>query len=326
VPVPPDVPQVVVEISPSESAPELKLALLDACTRAAQGATCVEAVADQEEIPGVIAIVSWRDAGNVRLEVALRREKEWVLRDITFDEHDVPEERWRAVGLVIGTLGTVIARGETPPPETPPAPVPPPKNAPTPVPAVPNRQTLSPSPTPRPRTHEPRGPRRGWMGAAGVLGSALVEGTQRIGADIDGAALLARFGLYGFANAAYSEGWTRPHGVRLTWVEGSLGIGGARELGARFVVVARVEGVCERFAASVSGIENASPTSDTRWLGGARLAADWMWWGLEPVGLFIGSGVGWMAGSTEVRAEGATVGIVPAFGYFLHVGAAYGFR
>jgi hypothetical protein len=319
-----DLPQVVVEIAPPESAPELKQALLDACTRAAQGATCVEAVTDQEEVPGVIAIVSWRDGGHVRLEVALRREKEWVAREITFDEQDVPAERWRAVGLVIGTLGSVIARGETPPSETEAAPPPAAPSEPKPAPKVPDRQ-ISPHPPPRPAPLARDEPRRGWIDASFIFGSGLDPAGQRLGADLGGSARLVRAPVYAFAKASYSEG-SGLHGVHATWTEASLGLAFVRKLGSGFEVAVRLDGFAERFHASVPSAGAATPTSRGRWLGGARLGGDWMWWGLHPVGVFLGSTLGWRAGTTEVRVAGAGAGTERAFEYFLRAGVAYEFR
>jgi hypothetical protein len=331
-PVPPDLPQVVVEIAPPESAPELKSALLDACTKAAQGAMCVEAGTAQEDAPGVVAIVSWQGASHVRLQVALRREQEWVAREITFDEHDVPEERWRAVGLMIGTLGSVIARGETPLPETPAEPAPAAPSEPKPVSTVPERQIPSPSPPspPSPRhgaiTIELPGPHRAFIGMAAVSGSAFEQGAPRLGGEIGGSALISRAGLYSSAAFSYQEGLARAHGVRTTWIEASLGLGFARELGSAFVGVMRADGFCERFAPLVAIPDTPGPTTDDRWLGGARLGADLMWWGLEPIALLIGGAARWTAGTTDVRFDGTSIGTTPAFGYFVRAGIAHGFR
>ena len=325
-PVPPDLPQVVVEIAPPESAPELKSALLDACTKAAQGATCVEAGTAQENAPGVVAIVSWQGAGNVRLQVALRREQEWVTREITFDEHDVPVERWRAVGLVIGTLGSVIARGETPPPETPAEPAPAAPSEPKPVSTVPERQLPSPSPPHGASTIEVPGPHRAFIGMAAVSGSAFEQSAPRVGGEIGGSALISRAGLYSSAAFSYSEGLARAHGVRTTWIEASLGLGLGRELGSAFVGMTRADGFCERFTPLVAAPDTQGPTTGDRWLGGARLGADLMWWGLEPIAFLIGGAARWTAGTTEVRFDGTSIGTTPAFGYFVRAGVAHGFR
>jgi hypothetical protein len=325
--VPPDLPQVVVEIAPPESAPDLKAALLDACTKASQGATCVEAGTTQENVPGVVAIVSWQGPGNVRLQVALRREQEWVAREIHFDEHDVPMERWRAVGLVIGTLGSVIARGEAPPSETPPEPAPAPPPL-APVVPVPNRHPLSPAaPPPKPRAVELPGPRRAFISVSAVSGSAFEQGAPRLGGELGGSALLSsRAGLYSSAAISYEEGLARTEGVRTTWLSAALGLALGRDLGSHFVGLARADGFCERFTPLIEPAGTAGPTTGDRWLGGVRFGADLMWWGLEPVALLIGGAARWTAGTTEVRYEGSGLGTTPSFGYFLRAGIAQGFR
>src|ERR1043165_6085303 len=146
---------VAVEIAPPDAAAPLKQALLDACARASEE-RCVEPQPEQSE-PNIVAIVSWQDAQHARLEVALRRKQRWVAPTMAFSDQDPAEERWRAVGLVIGTLASLIAQNKEPPPEeTLPHAAPPtelPKPAPNPR-APPSTTRASP-PTRRPPCRRP---------------------------------------------------------------------------------------------------------------------------------------------------------------------------
>jgi hypothetical protein len=327
---------VAVEIAPPDAAAPLKQALLDACTRAAEE-QCVEAQGEQE--PNVVAIVSWADPLHSRLEVALRREQRWVARTMGFGAHDAPEERWRAVGLVIGTLASLMAHNKEPPDEPPPPkPAPPPETAappPAPLPSPPPPAASQPesappvpdhveepSPTAAPRETAP--PRHGWIGAAVVAGSALDRGSPRLGAELDGHVLLGG-DFYVLLGGAYSTGLSRVEGVQTTFAEAFLGLLYARELGAAFTGALHVEALGERFSPSIEG-GTGGPPSGERWLGGARLGADVYYWGAAPVGFFVGGAAKWTAGATDVSTQGNLVGSAPTLGYVFRAGAAYGFR
>src|SRR5215471_6679784 len=104
---------VAVEIAPPDAGTALKQSLLDACSRAAEQ-RCTEPQGETE--PNIVAIISWRDPLHATVEVALRREQRWIVRTMAFVDQDAPEERWRAVGLVIGTLASHISHNIEPPP------------------------------------------------------------------------------------------------------------------------------------------------------------------------------------------------------------------
>jgi hypothetical protein len=320
---------VAVEIAPPDAAAPLKQSLLDACSRAAEE-QCVEAQGEQE--PNVVAIVSWADPFHTRLEVALRREQRWVARTMGFGPRDAPEERWRAVGLVIGTLASLMAHSKEPgavdsapgpataAPQGPPSPAtpvplsPPPAEA-APEPAAPNPASVpdhvaEPRPSESSTTVTPF--RRGWLEASAVIGSALDRGSPRLGAELDGHLHLGN-GIYASLGAAYSTAASRVDGVQTTFAEAFLGLLYARELGASFSGALHAEALGERFSPSIDG-GNGGPTSGERWLGGARFGADVCYWAK------------WTAGVTDVDSAGKFVGSAPAFGYVFRAGATYGFR
>ncbi|HVW24845.1 MAG TPA: hypothetical protein VHC69_05715 [Polyangiaceae bacterium] len=330
---------VAVEIAPPDAAPPLKQSLLDACSRAAEE-RCAEPQGEQE--PNVVAIVSWKDALHARVEVALRREQRWVVRTMGFGAQDAAEERWKAVGLVIGTLASLMAHNkEPPPPEVttpPPAPkdeppepapeaAPPPAEPPKPVslppppaPPEPDHVVLEPLPAPKSVVAA----RRGFVGAAFVVGSALDRGSPRLGAELDGHLLLGS-DVYALVGAAYSASAARVDGVETSFVEAFLGLSYARDLGASFTGVLHAEALGERFSPSIED-GGGGPTSGERWLGGARFGGDLYYWGANPAGFFVGAAAKWTAGATDVVADGAYVGSAPALGYVVRAGAAFGFR
>jgi hypothetical protein len=325
---------VAVEIAPPDAAAPLKQSLLDACGRAAEE-RCAEPQGELE--PNIVAIVSWADPLHARVEVALRREQRWVVRTMGFGAQDAPEERWRAVGLVIGTLASLMAHNKEPPPQeeisTPPAPKEePPAPAPTvvaPPPPTPPVQLSPPEPDhvvvqPRHEATAEERMRRGFVSASVVVGSALDRGSPRLGGELDGHLLLGS-GIYALAGAAYSASLARVGGVETTFAEAFLGLSYAHELGASFTSVIHAEALGERFSPSIQD-GNGGPSSGERWLGGARLGADVYFWRTEPVGFFLGVSAKWTAGVTDVRAQGDYVGSAPAFGYVIRAGAALGFR
>jgi hypothetical protein len=303
---------VSVEIAPPESREALRAALLDACTRTVKDTECVEN-APEGTPPAVVAIVSFRDPGNVHLEVAVRPEQRWVTRDIHFVEGDPLEERWRAVGLVIGTLASVMTKKEAPvEPVVPPPAAPPP--------AAPKQEEPKPAAAPAAAPE----PRSGWIGIGPVLGSAMDTGPARLGGELSGHLRLASR-VYGTAGAAFSKSLGRVQGVSASFVEVFAGAALDVDLGREFALVGRAEAYAERFEPSVSD-GSATPTSGARWLGGARLGADVFYWGAAPVGFFVGATGKVASGATDVRVGGQVVGTLPVFGAMIRAGIAFEFR
>jgi hypothetical protein len=260
---------------------------------------------------------------------------------MAFVEQDAPEERWRAVGLVIGTLASLIAHNVEPTPEDGSTrPIPPASGAggspPTGLPpaAAVSAANGEPPPASEPDRIEPPAivesptyeppPRTAWLGIAVVVGSALDRGSPRLGAELDGHLRLAG-SIYGLAGGAYSASLSRVDGVQTTFAEAFVGLLYARELGRAFAMTVHAEGLLERFAPSIDPASGGT-TEGERWLGGARLGMDAFYWGLEPVGFFLGGSGKWTAGQTDVEASGKYVGSTPAIGYVFRAGTSFAFR
>ena len=172
-------PPVVIELSASDAASPNTRALVDACTNAVTDGEC--RVGTEEPNARAVVIVSW-DAEHRRahVEIGTKRDgaQRWASRDVGFREADPEPERWRAVGLVIGTL---VGESER---ETPSANAQPPMTRRTP----PATTTSAPS-TPPKRPVEAH-PRHAWLGAEAAAGPALDDGTWRLGAGMVGICLI----------------------------------------------------------------------------------------------------------------------------------------
>lgn len=304
---------VSVEIAPPDSKESLKAVLLDACSRTVRDTECVES-APESTPPSVVAIVSFKAPENAHLEVALRSEQRWVTRDIRFADGDPPEERWRTVGLVIGTLASVLTRHE----ESPGAPA-----APAPAPGVPAPEA-PPGEKDERETPSTSGPRAGWIGAGAVLGPALDTGPLRLGGELSGHLHLGSR-VYGTVGGVLSQSLGRVQDVRSSFQEAFAGAAIDFDLQREWAIVGRAEAFVERFEPSVSEGSTA-PTAGERWLGGARLGADLFYWGTAPVGFFLGASGRVASGATDVRAGGQFVGAATAVSGFARLGIAVAWR
>jgi len=325
VPIPADAPPpVVVEIAPPDSAQDLKRALLDACTRATQSTECIESTVERTESPpepeddgkppSVVAIVSWRDEWHVKLDVALRREQRWVAREISFDEHDVPEERWRAVGLVIGTLGSVMTREAAPAPE----PAPPARFLEPPPPPPPQKP---PPPPPPPKPPPPPPPRASIRGSF-FAGPGLQYKPLRLGADLRGTFAIVKRSLHVSIGFAYAESAASTDAAHTSFADATVGLLYAREPVRRLFAEAHVDALAERLAASVPLDVSASPGTGERVTLGVDLGAGLLYYVLDPIGFFVDGTLRWNAGTTEIRVGEQSYGTTPVFGLNLRIGVA----
>jgi hypothetical protein len=312
-------PPVVVEIAPPQSPPELRRTLLDACSRAVRESTCVEPSAAGPETPVAVAVVSWFGKAKVRVEVALRREQQWIVREIQFSERDPAPERWRAAGLVIGTLASVVSRGgELPAGKRSTAP----------------RESESPASEPSANADLGVGtesakraaPPDVWLELVAKVGPGLDPGPLRLGPELGVRVGLADLPLYASASVSYAEGLERSNDVRASWFEGFAGLGAQRSLGGAFVGLVHLEALAQRFAVSVSTQGSEAPAGGDRFLGGVRIGASLGWWVSEPLGFVVGVHGKWITGATDVRVRGERVAVAPVLSYSAGAGFLYGFR
>jgi hypothetical protein len=327
---------VVVEIAPPNAPLPLRQALLQACSRAVRDSSCLEAEGSNEE-PVIVAIVSWRSGTHVRVDVALRPEREWVVREMDFEATDAPEERWRTVGLAIGTLASAIvepskpataAPNTAPPPNQKTEPAAPASAAPAPPPAAPAPPPIEARPdVPAETTETSRRhlePFDGFVAAGLVLGPALNGTFPRAGGEVEGRLRVAPRLLYAALGASFAQSTAKFDGVRLSFFETWLGLALVENFG-RVTGALYGDGLVRLFAPEL-GSGGPGPRTGSRWLGGARVGVDATFWATRSLGAFVGAGGDWVAGATDLAVGDRFVGSAGPFGYTLRAGVAMGFR
>ena len=327
---------VAVEIAPPDSPREQVAVLLAACTRAKRGGECVLAAEAPAAGTSAVAIVTWQGGARALVEVGVRRggRPQWRARSLDFDAtRDDVLERWRAVGLVVGTL----ANEQVEPPGKAEAPT-------ESEPSDPSNATRSKGPAPaasaEQRAGAARSPRKPQAGTAGDenadlerdadegvnddqnddlslrrrrpygvrldLGAAAGPALQavRLGGLLRGELRLPR-PLVVQLSARYLE---RPSGdldLRAQWISLALGAGarfGSEQLEFAFAVDARGE----YFGARAERGDDAE--ARTRWLSGVGAGATIAWMPSTTLGLFLGADGALMFGSTEVRVGAESLG------------------
>src|SRR5262245_19662315 len=100
------IPPVIVELPPDAAAHEAA-ALVEACNRSLPERGCELARPERDgEARSGLALVRRRGEQKLVIELGVLRggKVSWVLRELEFKVDDPEHERWRTVGLVIGTL------------------------------------------------------------------------------------------------------------------------------------------------------------------------------------------------------------------------------
>jgi hypothetical protein len=100
---------IAIEIAVADASSPYAPALVRACNQAMEAlARCTLATENESTSPAAVAVVSWRDADHlaVEIEVGVRHasRSDWFTRKLVFHASDAEVERWRAVGLVIATM------------------------------------------------------------------------------------------------------------------------------------------------------------------------------------------------------------------------------
>jgi hypothetical protein len=294
-------PPVVVEIVAHDVQPELSAALLAACSRAVEGAECVDArEADSSVQPSAVAIVSWVGEAQVQIQVGLSSEREWRSRSLDFREGDAVVERWTAAGFAAGTLAGEIKAEfgphPAPPPEQPP---------PSPTPEPPALPPASPPAEPPPPTGSEAAGASTWFDLAAVVGRGLSTGPPRLGGVLRAALAPWDSAPYGAVSFGYARAPDDEAGVGVRWIRGGLVAGYAwhpidctlcvqvyAELAGEQVRVWAVEAGTERVDASV------------RWSAGLVGGGSVAWMPVPMLGLVASGELGWLEPGRDVRLYG----------------------
>lgn len=305
-------PPVVIELSAVETASPNASVLIAACSAAVTDGECK--LGPESGETRAVVIVSW-DAAHSRahIEIGVPQDgrNRWTNRDLDFIASDPEPERWKSVGLVIGTLVGQAERERTEPKTTAPAPTPPP---------------VTPPPAPAPKTDEPPPqtppPNRLWLGAELVVGPALDDGSWRFGPGVVGVYDVAPDRVFALTTLRYMVRPADSQDVDARWIGVSLGVGLHHEPARGWRIEGRAETLLERMDATLSSVER---DSDGRWLpgmriaiGGARLFDRWgaLTLGLEATGVSKG---------TLVTLRGERIGRAPPLTWGASAGFRFGF-
>lgn len=330
---------VAVEIAPADAPREHIAVLLAACTRTKREVECVAAEEVDDRGASAVAIVTWQSEQRALVEVGLRRggQPEWRTRVLDFEARDDVLERWRTVGIVVGTLAnedldasagprsgsrSTTALSEAPA-DSASFPEPPPKAE-----EAPSRRARPQPGEPEPvategvpeRTGAPSdGPSPSEASAAALdLGAAL---GPALGRTRSGGFARMRIPVYralcGIAAFRYFERPATPRDVGARWLTLAFGVGGV-VAAPPFELGVSLDGRAEWFTARAEQDDREEAMS--RWLAGAALNATLGWMLLDSLGVFAGGEAAYMFGTTALRVQGAPAGEDAAIRYSAELG------
>jgi hypothetical protein len=299
-------PIVVVEVGVQAPPAQHQQALIEACSRALQRGRCMVADPELEPAqPQAVAIVSWdEEQQRVRVEVGVRHDadkEEWVSRQMRFDPHDAPVERWRSVGLTIASLVGELRPelSEMPQPE-----------ATRLHPARDSKAALSgpgSSTAPPEQLQGTEWPEAFLLEGGFGLGSGLSDGPSRwggygrLGYQLSGAPL--SFALAGRLSVRPGE-----TDVSIRWIDLGVQAGAYTELGSTDVQAElRAVALLQQIRAA------AGEDSDARWVPVLGLRADAVWPARGFLAVVLGTEGRLVTERTTIRNAGEKVGENPLF-------------
>lgn len=307
-------PPVVIELSAADAQSVHAPTLVQACSSAVTEGGCQ--LGPETGATRAVVIVSWDpEHRRAHLQIGAVRggKDQWATRELYFRESDPLPERWKSVGLIIGTLvgeaereqeaaRKAEASASTPPP------IAPASSQPKPTKALPT--------APEPPRSGRVWPDRVWLGVELAAGPALDDGSWRFGPGLMGMYEARELNLVALAGARYLQRPKDSHEVSMRWLELSLGPGVAYEPSPGL----RLEGTTEALAQRVDA--SAESDSGGNWALGMRIGIT----GGAEVGDFgaftLGGHAAGLSRGTLVSVRGETVGRAPP----LTFGASAGFR
>jgi hypothetical protein len=305
----------IVELAAPAASPEHAKAMVDACATASASARCALAPAEEARI---IASISLSDGDlAARIEVRLARgDGEAVVRSLRFSREDAVLERYKAIGLVVGTLAEgMVAEATAPVADERPEENEPEKrerHAPE------EKREKGPAPPP------PAPPVV--VDAVALVGSALDDGSARAGLALRGAYVFDGLPLLLGTSFRYAVRPADEAGLEVHWIGGTVGIGTALPLGVREVVFdARLELVAELLLATVSEPFTGASDATSRWVGGGRLSAHIAYMPTRSFGVVGGIDGTLVQSGTVVKIREERSGRVPPYSLAGSLGVRFAF-
>jgi hypothetical protein len=295
-------PVVVVQGLPP--APELRRAVLSACSDALKHRSCISAEEQDRSAPAPLAtaVIAWPEGTDRHVRVTLERfdatPNRHIDRDTRFADQDPIIERWRTIGLVIASL---VGESETPRDGAAPSE---------------DRPSLALGARPGPRA---------WLGISALGGPGLDDGSVRLGASVHGAlALSSVFFLQTSANYAVRPLDERRLDVRWT----TLAVGGGTKTHVPSIDLAlraRFELILEYLHASSSAGAPASG-GGSRTSPGIRFGGDVLWPAKGALGMTLGFSVWSLPGGTSIQIDQQKVASSRWLSYAGFFGVEWSFR
>ncbi len=285
-----DVVAIIVEAS--EQATDLGAAAAQACSASMHEARCAVSSGPPADAPSVRAAVTFDADGSVRIVV--QRGSNSERRALRFRVEDSAVERWRSVGLVVGTL----AQGLLERPSAPPAPTsPPPRPTPPPPPAIP-----LPAPPPV------------WVDLGALASPALDDGSWKGGPSLRVGYAIAGLPLATIASFRYALRGGDEAGLEVHWLSGGVGLGGQWSfLADRLWVHVRAELVGQLALAKVDEPFTGRVDEASRWVGGGRFGVDAAWMLARNVGFWLGFDATALQSGTVVTIRADRPGRAPPY-------------
>jgi hypothetical protein len=306
-------PLLAIDLAPAEVAtPGDRAALVEACSEAFAAGDCV--IGESEAGDGRvdwIARVRRNDADReFFIEVGTLRGIEPAIgRSLGFRADDPPIERWRTVGLVIGTLANEAVRRTTAPDSEPSS---------SPRVLQPARTTIVPAVTPSTSPSI-------WLDVTALVAPAT-PGHWRVGAGLR-AGYMLRAPLFVSIGARYAERNDAERDLTLRWLTPSLGLG-VRPWGftPELMLEIRVEALAELVRATAEDSGSGRSDSASRWAPGARTGVDLSWMPASWLGVVVGGDLSYTGRPVELEVRNENVGTVSAWSFSMLAGVRGGLR
>ena len=300
------IPPVIVELPPDASAHEAA-ALIEACNKSLpeRGCELISPGRDGEARSGV-ALVRRRGERKLLIELGVLRDRKvsWVLRELEFKADDPEQERWRTVGLVIGTLVGQAEAGSPPEPRN----------------DLAQEPRRAPADTPVARDIRPKVAEwRASLGVDAVAGPALEQESWRLGAGFGGGFRLARSPVFLQLGLRYAATPRDSDGVALSWASAAAGVGVHWDLSRPLKLESTAALVVERVGASATSADTGESDSGARFTAGGRLGLGLLVLPSGFFGIFVGTEGTVLASTTRLVVAGQDAGRVqnPTYGFGL---------
>jgi hypothetical protein len=301
-------PVIAVELDPADAASPDVPALIASCNLVMHGeTTCAVGRSDSESDVVAVAHVSWDTPAHVEAIVRVRilargREKE-ERRQLAFALSDPETERWRATGFAIGTVvGDAVAEEQAS-----------------------SSRALEEPPIEGPRAVRPsiEPPAPWWLDGRFAIARGVADASPALGGEASVSRQVDAQPLFLSGSLGCTE--QQAHGVDILRPAVALGLGlSATPVGNAIQFSLRIQPRLEAVDATARDSTGATGHA-ARAVFGVGEALDAAWLASERFGLSASAELHEAAGSTDVRAHGRLLVVVPVIDFVAEAGFRFGF-